>query len=274
MRVAGSNPVVRSIFRLHRFRFYLSAVLAVCLVNCGGAGDNSQIITVAAASDLRPAFNEIAIQFTKQTSIKVEFSFGSSGQLREQIINGAPFDVFASANSDYVDDVIKSGTGDITTRSVYAFGRLAVVTSNSLTLPVTLFDLQEARFRRIAIANPQHAPYGLAAQQTLRSLDIADVLENRLIYGENISDTLRIVQSGNADAALVSLSLVIGGGSKYLLVPANMHLPISQTLVVTAPAKTKDMAIRFVDFIKSPTGSAIMSRYGFEQPEIASTVAP
>ncbi|MFM2437166.1 MAG: molybdate transporter substrate-binding protein, partial [Actinomycetota bacterium] len=125
------------------------------------------MITVAAASDLRPAFNEIAIQFTKQTSIKVAFSFGSSGQLREQIINGAPFDVFASANSAYVDDVIKSGTGDITTRSVYAIGRLAVVTSNNLTLPATLFDLQEARFRRIVIANPQHAPYGSAAQQTL-----------------------------------------------------------------------------------------------------------
>ena len=274
VRVAGSNPVVRSIFRLHRFRFYLTAVLAVCLVSCGGAGGKSQMITVAAASDLRPAFNEIAIQFTKQTNIKVEFSFGSSGQLREQIINGAPFDVFASANSDYVDDVIKSGPGDMATRSVYAIGRLAVVTSNNLTLPSTLFDLQEARFRRIVIANPQHAPYGLAAQQTLRSLEIANVLENRLIFGENISDTLRIVQSGNADAALVALSLVIGGESKYLLVPANLHLPINQTLVVTAPAKTKDAAIQFADFIKSPTGLAIMSRYGFEQPEIASTVAP
>ena len=98
------------------------------------------MIIVAAASDLRPAFNEIAIQFTKQTSISVEFSFGSSGQLREQIINGAPFDVFASANSDYVDDVIKSGPGDMATRSVYAIGRLAVVTSNNLTLPATLFD--------------------------------------------------------------------------------------------------------------------------------------
>ena len=82
VRVAGSNPVVRSIFRLHRFRFYLSAVLAVCLVSCGGAGGKGQMITVAAASDLRPAFNELAIQFAKQTSISVEFSFGSSGQLR------------------------------------------------------------------------------------------------------------------------------------------------------------------------------------------------
>ena len=166
VRVAGSNPVVRSIFRLSRFRRYLLAGLAVCVVSCSGGAENQQVITVAAASDLRQAFGELGAEFTKETGVTVEFSFGSSGQLREQIINGAPFDVYASANSAYVDDVISSGKGDAKTRAVYAIGRLALVVSKSKLIPTNLADLQDTTYERIVIANPQHAPYGLAAKQT------------------------------------------------------------------------------------------------------------
>ncbi|NQV97382.1 MAG: molybdate ABC transporter substrate-binding protein [Acidimicrobiaceae bacterium] len=243
-------------------------------MSCSGGAENQQVITVAAASDLRQAFGELGTAFTKQSGVTVEFSFGSSGQLREQIINGAPFDVYASANSAYVDDVINAGKGDVKTRAVYAMGRLALVVSKSKSIPANLVDLQDTDYRRIVIANPQHAPYGLAAKQTLVSLGIFGAMQDRLIYGENISDALRIVQSGNADAALVALSLVIQSNDEYLVVPESLHQPISQTLVVTAPQKTKSIANSFVKFVTSRSGLAIMSRYGYVQPDPASTVTP
>ena len=230
VRVAGSNPVVRSIFRLSRFRRYLLAGLTVCAVSCSGGAESPKVITVAAASDLRQAFGELGAAFTNQTGATVEFSFGSSGQLREQIINGAPFDVYASANSAYVDDVINAGKGDATTRVVYTMGRLALVVADSAPMPTNLADLQNTEYRRIVIANPQHAPYGLAAKETLVSLGIFGAIQDRLIYGENISDALRIVQSGNADAALVALSLVIKSNDDYLIVPESLHQPINQTV--------------------------------------------
>ena len=255
-------------------RYFSMVLISVSVFGCAPNNSTQQVVTVAAASDLRQAFGELGAAFTKESGVTVEFSFGSSGQLREQIINGAPFDVYASANSAYVDDVINAGKGDARTRVVYAMGRLALVVANSAPMATNLVDLQHTAYRRIVIANPQHAPYGLAAKQTLVSLGIFGVMQDRLIYGENISDALRIVQSGNADAALVALSLVIQSNDDYLVVPNSLHQPINQTLVVTAPQKTKLLSIRFVKFVTSQTGLAIMSRYGYEQPDPTSKVAP
>ncbi len=227
-----------------------------------------ETLLVAAASDLRPAFEKIGVAFTKQTGTKVTFSFGSSGQLAQQIINGAPFDVFASADVGFVDEVVAAGRGDRATKSTYAFGRLAVWTPKTTPSITAVRSLAAARFKRIAIANPDHAPYGVAAVQALTSAKVFNKVKNRLVYGENVSDTYRLVTSGNADAAVVSLSLVIADakGGRFFVVPVDAHRPLQQTLVITAPAKRSNAAKAFAELVASPAGRSTMRAYGFLLP--------
>jgi molybdate transport system substrate-binding protein len=223
-------------------------------------------ITVAAASDLRPAFEELATAFEQDTGTKVTLSFGSSGQLREQVINGAPFDLFASANVEFVDEVIEAGRGVASTKADYALGRIVLWSPPGVDLPTSIEQLTDARYRRIAIANPDHAPYGLAAKQALESAKVWTSVEPRLVYGENISDTFRIAQSGNAEVGIVALSLAIANGGAYTLIPAELHRPLEQALVVTSTGPRGDAAARFARFIRSPEGRKVMVRYGFVLP--------
>lgn len=262
-----------------RARSLLGVVLVSCtvvIVGCGVAARNepgSQVaqitvarITVAAASDLRPAFEELGALFTAETGTKVVFSFGSSGQLREQIINGAPFDLFASANGAFVDQVIDAGRGVAATRADYALGRIVLWVPRDAELPVSIEELVDPRFRRIAIANPQHAPYGLAAAQALTTAGVYPSVQDRLVYGENISDTFRIAQSGNAEIGIIALSLTVADGSDYRLIPADLHEPLQQALVVTSIGSQGEAATAFADFIGSPTGREVMTRFGFVLP--------
>ncbi|MGY6501104.1 MAG: molybdate ABC transporter substrate-binding protein [Acidimicrobiales bacterium] len=245
--------------------------MGVLAAACGGeAGTISDgaidEITVAAASDLRPAFEELGRAFEAETGTRVTFSFGSSGQLREQIVNGAPFDLFASANVEFVDAVIDAGRGDEATKASYAVGRVVLWTPPGVELPESIDDLTDARYRRIAIANPEHAPYGLAARQALQTAGILPQVESRLVFGENISDTFRITQSGNADVGIVALSLAIADGGDYTLVPADLHEPLDQALVVTSTGDRGAAATAFADFVGSPNGRSVMVRYGFVLP--------
>jgi molybdate transport system substrate-binding protein len=227
-------------------------------------------LLVAAASDLRPAFEELGKAFTTQTGTKVTFSFGSSGQLAQQIINGAPFDVFASADIGYVNDVLAARIGDPSTKATYAFGRLALwVPGRTERRIFNVLDLSDASlFKRIAIANPEHAPYGVAAVQVLKSAKIFELVSDRLVYGENVSDAYRLATSGNADAALISLSLVIANnnGGRYVVVPAEAHAPLEQALVVTAAKGRALSAKAFVASVSSPAGRETMRKFGFLLP--------
>lgn len=250
-----------------------AAMLAVAVLagGCGGssgAASSTDVaeITVAAASDLRPAFEELGALFEAETGTAVTFSFGSSGQLREQIINGAPFDLFASANVAFVDGVIDAGRGVAATKADYALGRIVLWSPDGVPLPGSIEELTDARFRRIAIANPEHAPYGLAAKQALETASIYDTIEPRLVYGENISDTFRIAQSGNAEVGIVALSLAIADGGEYTLLPAELHEPLEQALVVTSTGAQGDAATTFAEFLGSPEGREVMIRYGFVLP--------
>jgi molybdate transport system substrate-binding protein len=246
----------------------MCVALLVVLAGCAGrgaSGSGGAGITVAAASDLRFAFEEVADGFTDATGIPVTFSFGSSGLLREQVINGAPFDVFASANVAFVDDVITAGRGAPETKADYAEGRI-VLWAGGGAPPRAVAELRDSRYRRIAIANPQHAPYGLAAVEALESAGVLEAVEPRLVYGENVSDTMRIVSSGNADVGIVALSLAIVDGSDHVLVPEDLHRPLRQALVVTAPQDRRDAAEAFVDHLGSDAGRALMARYGFVPP--------
>lgn len=251
-----------------------AAVVLAALVAAGCGGDDSrqsvpathQSITVAAASDLRLAFEDVAEVFTQATGVEVTFSFGSSGQLREQIINGAPFDLFASANAAFIDEVIEAGKGTESTRADYAYGRIAVAASAGKPLPASLAELADARYARVAIANPEHAPYGEAAEQALTAESVIEAVRPKLVLSENISDALRIVQSGNADVGLVALSLVITGDDDYLLIDESLHKPLRQALVVTGEGGRGKAARRFAEFLASAGGREIMVRYGFVLP--------
>jgi molybdate transport system substrate-binding protein len=253
------------------------AITASAAAGCAGDADEADgstdpdeepiadAITVAAAADLRFAFDDLGVAFTERTDITVTFSFGSSGQLREQIVNGAPFDLFASANTDFVDDVIAAGRGIAETRLDYALGRIVVVVAPGKQQPSAIGDLADPSYRRVAVANPDHAPYGVAAVQALRTAGIDEVLADRLVYGENISDTLRIVRSGNVDAGIVALSLVTD--DHHLLVPDDLHDPLRQALVVTSTGGRGRAARAFADFVTGPEGHEVLARYGFVVPD-------
>ena len=226
-------------------------------------------INVAAASDLIPAFTELGKAFTKATGIKVVFTFGSSGQLAAQTINGAPFDVFASADTRYIDEVVDADAGDPKTRKLYAFGRLTLWTSKGSKFePRTLAGLRDPAIKVVAIADPAHAPYGRAAQQALQSSRVWDSIKDKLVYGQNISATQQLVATGNADVGIIALSLSIAAkGSNWTLVPASLHTPLAQMLVVTSRDLARvPLAKKFIQFEDGKVGRAIMERYGFLLP--------
>ena len=246
----------------------MAAGVVTVLSACGGDAnptDGSQApqVVVAAASDLRFAFTDLGEQFEETTDINVTFTFGSSGQLKEQIINGAPFDVFASANEKFALDVVDADKGWPETLQPYAMGRIVLLARSGLDVPSTISGLTSDDFARIAIANPAHAPYGIAAREALESVGVYDEVKSRLVLGENVSDTLRLVETGNVDAAIVALSLVIVGDAAYELIPDNLHAPLRQTIVVTKTGENENNGRTFVEFLFSDNGRRIMESYGF-----------
>lgn len=255
---AGARSVLRVV----------AAVLLSGLLACAGGGPSapSTGITVAAASDLRPAFEELGRRFTEETGTPVTFSFGSSGLLREQIVNGAPFDVFASADEAYVDAVIEAGAGDADTKAEYGRGRLALRAARGRPQPATVAELAGAEYERIAVANPDHAPYGRAALEALGSAGARDDVAGRLVYGENVSDSLRLVASGNADAGIVALSLVLAEGGPVTLVPEELHEPLRQTLVALGTGEQARPARAFTGYVNGPVGRQVLLRHGFALP--------
>ena len=194
------------------------------------------------------------------------FSFGSSGQLAQQIANGAPFDLVASANVSYVNKVVAAGRADAHSKRTYAFGRIVIWSRRAAY--ADLADLAaDTTVRKLAIANPDHAPYGVAAKQALQRAGVYEALRPRLVYGENASDTLRLAESGNADAAIVALSLATTSGGRWTLVPMRLHDPLEQALVVTSESDHRArLARQFADVVSSRQGRAVMRRYGFLLP--------
>ena len=251
-------------------------ILAICAVvlgfsGCGPANNGSNgtgagQVVIAAASDLRVAFTDLGSQFEDATGIAVTFTFGSSGQLKEQVINGAPFDVFASANEQFALDVVEADKGWPETVQSYARGRIVMVARPGFDVPLSLVDLVGQDFVRIAIAHPAHAPYGIAAREALESVGVYEDVKSRLVLGENVSDTLRLVESGNVDVAIVALSLVVVGDAPYELIPENLHTPLKQSIVVTKTGDNEKSAREFVEFLFSQSGRTVMESYGFVLP--------
>jgi molybdate transport system substrate-binding protein len=233
---------------------------------------SAQEITVAAAADLSFVFPQVAAQFEKETGRKVKLNFGSSGQFLLQIENGAPFDVFFSADVQYPQRLEAEGLTQPGTIYKYAIGKLVLYVPNnsSLDLAQGLRALRSPQAKRIAIANPQHAPYGRAAVESLKKEGLYDSLENKLVMGENISQTAQFVQSGNADAGLLALSLVLDpqmkSAGRFVEIPESDHAPIEQAAVILKRSKDKSTAAAFLEFVRKPEIVNLMSRYGFTLP--------
>jgi molybdate transport system substrate-binding protein len=250
-------------------RMFLFTIICVLITACNRVEkEPSQELKIAAASDLILAFHEIGQQFEKRTGTKVTFIFGSTGQLAEQIKNGAPFDVFAAANVQFVDELNDKGLIVPNTQQIYALGRIGIATkANSPLVVQTLEDLLKPEVKKIAIANPDHAPYGLAAKQALEKAGIWEKVENKLVYGKNISDTLAYIESGNAEAGIIALSLVKKGEVRYQLIDDAMHEPIQQAIAVIKKTKHEKQAQEFIQFLNRSAGQQIMEKYGFVIPK-------
>lgn len=254
------------------------AVTCSALVVALGLGCTSErqhgeppVVRVAAASDLSLAFEVLGRTFERETGRRVTFSFGSTGLLAKQIQEGAPFDVFAAANVSFVEGVVAAGACDGATKAPYARGRIALWTKRSAAIPPTgLVDLAEARFQRIAIANPEHAPYGQAAKQALERAGLWDTVRPRLVYGDNIRQAFQFAETGNVEAAIVALALVVNDRENpWSLIDHTLHDPIDQALVVCTRGHDREGGTSFARFVNGESGRAVMRQYGFLLPSEA-----
>ncbi|MBK9307972.1 MAG: molybdate ABC transporter substrate-binding protein [Nitrospira sp.] len=230
-------------------------------------------ITIAAASDLHFAFNELIPEFEQATATQVKLSLGSSGNFFAQIQHGAPFDLYFSADISYPRTLEAAGLTVPGSLSRYAVGRIVLWSSHDSPLNVTegLKTLRHPSVRTIAIANPKHAPYGRAAVAAMKYFNTYDEAKNRLVLGENVSQAAQFVESGAADLGIIALSLARAPALKdkgtYWEIPAEAHPPLEQGAVILRSSPHQEHAKRFLAFMQSPQGQAIMTRYGFVVPE-------
>jgi len=243
---------------------------AVCCGQRGPAagqqGAAAELI-VAAAADLIPAFEELGRMFEQETGVKVIFSFGSTGNLAKQIENGAQVDLFAAANISFIEDLEEKGLIIPETKQLYARGRIALWTRADSPLRLErVEDLAGAEVARVAIANPLHAPYGVAAREALDSAGVRATVEPKLVFGENVRQALQYAETGNADAAIVALSLSVTSKGRWVVIPEKLHRPLDQALAVIRASGRAVEAKRFADFINSDRGRPVMRKYGFVLP--------
>jgi molybdate transport system substrate-binding protein len=232
----------------------------------------AQEITIAAAADLRPALEEIASHFQALSAAHIKTIYGSSGNFYQQIQNGAPFDLFFSANTDYPKKLESAGLTVPGTYYEYARGKIVLLVSanSKLDLKRGLNVLLDPTVQKIAIADPSHAPYGQAAVAALKAENIYDQVSPKFVTGENISQTVSFVLSGAAAAGIVALSLALTPSTssqvRFAEIPAHDYSPIQQACVVLRSSKNQSYATQFQSYVRSRDAATIFERYGFEVP--------
>jgi molybdate transport system substrate-binding protein len=256
----------------HRnLRTLLFLIALVCAWRPSNAGGEE--LKIAAAADLTFAFRDVAARFVKQTGNIVRLTFGSSGNFFAQIQNGAPFDLFFSADVAFPQKLEAAGLTVPGTIYEYASGKLVMWVPNvsKLDLSRGMATLLDPGIGKIAIANPQQAPYGAAAVAAMRHEGVYDKVKDKLVLGENISQTAQFVQSGNADVGLLALSLAVAPAMKdkgrYIEIPAADYPPIIQAAVILKSSHNKKLASQFLKFMKEPETVKLMERYGFSVPK-------
>jgi molybdate transport system substrate-binding protein len=237
-----------------------------------GAQKPCGVVTIAAAADLIDAMKEIIAQFEKASGCTARLSTGSSGNFSSQIENGAPFDLFFSADVDYPRKLEAEGLAAPGSVFVYGIGKIVLWVRNESRLDLSkgLAALRDPSVRKVAIANPQHAPYGRAAEEALRRAGVYDAVKDRLVLGENISQAAQFVESGNADAGILALSLAVSPGLKeeghYSKIPENLYAPIEQGAALVRASPNPQAARAFLEFVKAPGAAAVLEKYGFTVP--------
>jgi molybdate transport system substrate-binding protein len=231
-------------------------------------------LTVAGAADLSSALTELAGRYEKRAGVTVKLSFGASGALTQQIQNGAPFDVFFSADMDYPRRLIAAADADAASLYEYAVGKLVLWVPADSLLDVQhkgMNVLLDPSVQKISIANPQHAPYGRAAVAALKHTGLYDKVSVRLVFGENISQAAEFVESGNAQAGFVALAHALApsmrGKGKYWELPADYYPPLAQGVVVLSHSEHKKDATEFIEYIKSEEAASLLRKYGFSLPK-------
>lgn len=233
----------------------------------------SEDLTIAAASDLNFAFKELIAEYEKQTGSHAKLSLGSSGNFFSQIQNGAPFDLYFSADIGYPKKLEEAGLSVPGSLYRYAVGRIVMWTGNGTRIDVAkgLDALREPTVKKIAIANPKHAPYGRAAVAAMEHFKVYDQVKDRLVLGENISQAAQFVESGACDIGIIALSLALAPTMKakgtYWEVPTDAHPPLEQGAVILKSSTHQQSSRQFLEFMKSSQGQEIMKRYGFTLPD-------
>jgi molybdate transport system substrate-binding protein len=244
---------------------FVLAILALALPSAQAP------LIVAAAADLQTVMPEIATRFERDSRVPVKVTYGSSGNFFAQIQNGAPFDVFFSADVDYPRRLVESGHADRDSFYEYATGHLVLWTRGDSTVDVSggLASLTSAAIRRIAIANPKYAPYGRAAVAALEHEQLYSRVQSKLVLGENLSQTAQFAQTGNADVAVISLSLALGPtltNGRYSEIPLTFYPPIRQGAVVLGASRNKPAARQLLAFLRRPDTARLLTTFGFIVP--------
>jgi molybdate transport system substrate-binding protein len=260
-------------------RPYYCALLAasVLLSTVSGSAQvkaASPELVVAAAADLSAALKEIGDSCEKKTGLKVKLSFGASGALTQQIQNGAPFDLFFSADMDYPHQLVAAGDAEGASLDQYAVGKLVLWVPADSTLDLQRLGMNallDPSVKKIAVANPQHAPYGRAAVAALKHAGMYDRVADRLVLGENVGQAAQFVESGNVQAGFVALAHALApemsGKGKYWQVPAEYYPPLAQGVVVLSHSQHKKEAAQFLEYVKTKEAAELLRKYGFTLPQ-------
>lgn len=254
----------------------MKRILAACLlawtaliVPWSMAAADEQHITIAAAADLHQAMDKVVEAYHGgHPGSRVDVVYGASGMLLSQIEQGAPFELFFSADSHYPQQLVAHGKA-AGVPVPYAMGHLVMWSASLDMSAVKVSDLAQPRFGRIAIAHPQHAPYGKRAEQTLRAAGVWDAVQSRLVYGENIAQAAQFAQSGNATVGLIAESLAMASPVKgtYVQVPSSLYEPLRQSFVVTQRGAGNALAQDFARYVQGPEARAMLASYGFSLPD-------
>lgn len=237
------------------------------------AQNSTSELTIAAAADLSSALKDIGDGFEKSTGVHLRLSFGASGALTQQIENGAPFDLFFSADMGYPQQLIKDNQADGASLYEYAVGKLVLWVPADSPLDVEHKGIQvllDPSVKKISIANPQHAPYGRAAVEALKHAGLYDRLSDRFVIGENVSQAAQFVESGNTQAGFVALAHAAApsmqGKGKYWIVPTDYYAPLAQGMVILSHSSHKKEAEQFVEYFKTKPVADTLQKYGFTLP--------
>ena len=265
---------------LSRVLIRILVLFGVCILSAAGTdlrparASEIRMLHVAAAADLKPAFADVVSVFEKQNpEIKVEVTYGSSGNFYSQLSTRAPFDIFLSADTGYPKRLIEQGSARSNDGFEYAIGRLVIWARTASSLPLEKLGIEallDPSVRKIAIANPQHAPYGRAAEAAMKTLGVYDKVKDHLVFGENIIQTAQFVESGAADIGLISHSLAaappLRDEGRSWEVPADAYPPIEQGGVILPWARDRAAAEALRNFLLEDQGKEILHRYGFRTP--------